>query len=362
MKSRLPLQRLACLLLCLTVAMTAACGSKRTVPTREGESPEWMGTIRDLRTFPQDLAPFARRAGGSTPLLSEQEQQIQDARFNRIFFGPWDMTRTSVKRREMNAPLRKARGYKYDNVRWTQEEWDAIARNADSKHFPSMQAAAITVRYTDLREIPTHMPRYSEPTPDPRANPFDYNQYSLLPVGTPLLLAHRSRDGQWYYVETPVAAGWVDAKDVALADESFQSRYRRGSFAAVLNDKVRLDGTQTAYAHIGAVLPLASSTPFTLKTPPGGNGEIRLARGFLPEQLPVHLILEPGRERTCPIALFNPAEKPLSLTLNAAAPDGVSVTPEREVVPLQPGETRAVTLHLRAAESFTAPLPFTTAA
>ena len=60
MKSRLPLQRLACLLLCLTVAMTAACGSKRTVPTREGESPEWMGTIRDLRTFPQDLTPFAR--------------------------------------------------------------------------------------------------------------------------------------------------------------------------------------------------------------------------------------------------------------------------------------------------------------
>ena len=72
MKSRLPLQRLACLLLCLTVAMTAACGSKRTVPTREGESPEWMGTIRDLRTFPQDLTPFARRAGGSTPLMSEQ--------------------------------------------------------------------------------------------------------------------------------------------------------------------------------------------------------------------------------------------------------------------------------------------------
>ena len=100
MKSRLPLQRLACLLLCLTVAMTAACGSKRTVPTREGESPEWMGTIRDLRTFPQDLTPFARRAGGSTPLLSEQEQQIQDARFNRIFFTymyPDGMTADAVE-------------------------------------------------------------------------------------------------------------------------------------------------------------------------------------------------------------------------------------------------------------------------
>lgn len=322
MDSRFPMRRLACLLLCLLLAMTAGCGSKRKVPTREGETPEWMGTIRDLHTFPQDLTPFARNAGGGTPLLTEQEQRIQDARFNRIFFGPWDMTKTSVRRREMNAPLRKARGYKYDDVRWTQEEWDAIARNADSRHFPSMQAAAITVRYTDLREIPTHMPRYSEPTPDPHANPFDYNQYSLLPVGTPLLLAHRSRDGRWYYVETPVAAGWVDAGDVALVDEAFQSRYRRGPLAAVLNDKVRLEGTQASYAHIGTVLPLASAAPFTPPQPPAtGDG-----KQAAPTPEPRWAVLVPekgpdGRARLTQTSLSvrEAAPKPLRLTPDAVA-------------------------------------------
>lgn len=318
---RFSLRQPVCLLLCLLLAITAACGGKRSVPTREGESPEWMGTLRDLQTIPQDLTPFARRAGGSTPLLAEAEQRVQDARFNRIFFGPWDMRKTSVKRRDMNAPLRKARGYKYNDIRWTQEEWNAIARNADSGHFPSMQAAAITVRYTDLREVPTHMPRYSEPTPDPRANPFDYNQYSLLPVGTPLLLAHRSRDGQWYYVETPVAAGWVDARDVALTDEAFQERYRRLPLAAVLNDKVRLDGTQTAYAHIGAVLPLASLTPVTPPAPPASDKKDETAT---PEQRWMLLVPErdaSGRARLVQSSLSvrDAAPKPLPLTPDAVA-------------------------------------------
>ncbi len=315
-------RRLFCLLLCVMLAITAGCGGKRPAATREGETPEWMGSLRDLETFPQDLTPFARKAGGSTPLLGEEEQRIQDARFNRILFGPWDMKKTSVKRREMNAPLRRARGYKYDDVRWTQAEWDAIARNADSRHFPSMNAAGITVRYTDLREIPTHMPRYSEPTPDPRANPFDYNQYSLLPTGTPLLLAHRSRDGQWYYVETPVAAGWVDARDVALADEDFQSRYRRGPFAAVLRDKARLDGTQSAYVHIGAVLPLASSMPFTPPAAPADGKKDEAAAAPAPRWA----VLAPekgpdGRARLTQSSLSveEAAPKPLRLTPDAVA-------------------------------------------
>lgn len=331
MPFQLPVRRLACLLLCTALATAAGCGGKRTIPTREGEMPEWMGTIRDLRTFPQDLRPFARKAGGSAPLLTEREQRIQDERFNRIFFGPWDMLKTSVKRRDMIAPLRRARGYKYDGVRWTQEEWNAIARNANGDHFPSMRANAITVRYTDLREVPTHMPRYAEPTPDPRANPFDYNQYSLLPVGTPLLIAHSSRDGQWFYVETPVAAGWVDARDAAFTGEDFQTRYRQRPLAALLRDKVRLDGTQAAYAHIGALLPLASSTPSLTPPPEGGKAAGSPKTATRPETgtEPRWTVLVPekgpdgyARLTRASLSLQEAAPKPLPLTPDALASVG----------------------------------------
>ena len=226
------MKKFSALLLALSMVLSlAACGGKQ-IPPRDGIPSPHLGTIRDMRTFPQDLTVFARQAGADTPLLDSQAQAEQDARFNRIFFGPWDMHKTSIRKREVEIYFRKARGYKYGDVRWTQDEWDAMRANARLKGFPNAAMHGITVRNADLREMPSHTPRFSEPTPDPRTNPFDYFQYSLLPVGTPVFIAHTSRDGHWYYVGTPVAAGWVDASDVGLVDDAFEAERQFASDAS----------------------------------------------------------------------------------------------------------------------------------
>lgn len=251
-------------LLLFSLLWLAGCGGKQA-PTREGDLPRWMGTVADQRHFPQDLNVYAKAVGPDKPLLDAGEQAAQDARFNWIFFGPWEMRKTSMRKRDVAAIFHKARGFKHGNVRWTQEEWDSLGRNAHLQAFPSRRQAAITLRNTDLREMPTHEPRFAEPTPDPKANPFDYFQYSLLPPGTPLLIAHTSRDGRWHFVECPVAGGWVDAQDVAPVDESFEQEYRNGRYAALLRDKVLLPGTGRnggdSQADIGTILPLAGEQP-----------------------------------------------------------------------------------------------------
>lgn len=260
MLSFLPVaSRLPHLLLCLALVLAlSACGGGKPVPPRDDSMPPWLGTLHDMRTFPQDLLPFAHAAGADRPLLTAEEQASQEARFNRMFFKPWDMARTSISRKAASAIFGKARGYR-GSIRWTQEEWDRMARNATMKTFPNTADKAITIRQTDLREMPTHSPRFSEPTTNPRANPFDYFQYSLLPVGTPLFIAHVSRDRQWYYVECSVAAGWVDANDVALVDAAFRARYENGNYAAILRDNVPLPGSQNARGDIGTILPLAGT-------------------------------------------------------------------------------------------------------
>lgn len=283
--------------------LLTACGGKQ-VPTREGDLPPWMGTLADLRQFPQDLNVYAKAAGPDKALLDAGEQAAQDARFNRIFFGPWDMGKTSMRKRDVAAIFRRARGFKRDDIRWSQTEWDQISRNAHLRTFPSRAQAAITVRNTDLREMPTHETRFSEPTPDSRANPFDYFQYSLLPPGTPLLIAHTSLDGRWHFVECPVAGGWVDAKDVALVDQEFKSVWRSGRYAALLRDKVTLPGVGPnggdGQANIGTMLPLNSESAegglrvlVPLKGPDGmaRSAEVVLAKG---DAAPKPLPLTPG--------------------------------------------------------------------
>ncbi len=275
--------RFRLLVLASTLLFLAACSGK-SVPPRDGHAPAWMGTIADLRQFPQNLEIYAQNVGPDKHLISQTEQGRQLARFDRIFFGPWDMRKTSMRKRDVAAIFGKARGYRQGNERWTQTEWDAMARNANLKNFPTRAQAAITVRNTDLREMPTHLTRFSEPTPDPRANPFDYFQYSLLPLGTPLLIAHTSLDGRWHFVECPIAGGWVDADDLALVDEGFAAAYRNSRFAAIVKDNVRLGGNSgiTGPADglsvsIGAILPLpggaAGNSPVNLLAPvKSGNG------------------------------------------------------------------------------------------
>lgn len=241
--------------------MLSACAGK-SVPTRDGTLPAWMKTPKDLQDYPQNLEVYARQAGYDRPIIDEASQAALNSVFDRIFFGPWEMKKTGIRKREVAAFFRKARGFKADGTRWRQQEWDDMAYNANMGVFPAQAVHAITVRTTDLRELPTHEPRFSEPTPIPRANPFDYFQYSLLPPGTPLLVLHSTRDQRWYYIECPVAGGWVDSKDVAFVDENFKHLWRSGRYAALVRDKVHLPGApgeklaEGNEAGIGAIFPL----------------------------------------------------------------------------------------------------------
>lgn len=253
MKSRLHLP-----LLIVCFAFMAACGGK-VIPTRDGTMPTWMGTLEDLRRYPQNLHEYAKAAGEDKLLMSAAEQAHQTARFIRLTFGPWEMVKTSSRKRDVAVLFNKARGYKNGDTRWTQAEWDSMSANAALGSFPSRCQAAIAVRNTNLRELPTSEPRFSEPTPDPKANPFDYFQYSLLPVGTPVLIAHTSRDGRWHYVECAIAGGWVADEDLAPVSAEFKNSYRNSVFAAFIRDKVNLATPMgSVIANIGTILPMRS--------------------------------------------------------------------------------------------------------
>lgn len=237
------------------------CGSRK-LPTKNDINCNSQIVPLDLVEFPQDLEVYANKVGSGKRLLDKSQQDKLDASFNSIFFGPWTMSRPSISRNDASIPA-KARGYKLNGIPWTQSEWDNMRANADIKSYPSRVHAGITLRNTDLRECPTREMRFAKPTSNIRENPFDYFQYSLLPIGTPLLIAHTSLDGKWHYVECPIAGGWVDAADIGFVDDEFKKKWLGAKFAAIIKDKVNLPGTarngKDSRGDIGTVLPLVSN-------------------------------------------------------------------------------------------------------
>lgn len=253
------------LFLFLAISILGACASRKEPGGAQHST--FSKNIADVQEFPQDLNFYASELDAGKNILDAAEQSYLARKFAAKFFAPWQMSCTSISRRDMAAPLRKASGFKYDDIRWTQAEWDEIASNASPSSFPTLARHAITLRNTNLREIPTAIAKFSEPTFDVAINPFDYFQYSLLPPGTPLLVAHTSLDGQWAYVECPVAGGWIQSTDMAFVDEIFKNRWQSGELAALIRDNVNLSGTDAISQDrggIGTVLPLVRANGKTV--------------------------------------------------------------------------------------------------
>lgn len=242
----------------ILACLVTAC-AKKTAPPVVPQPPS--PAIADLKEFPQNLEVYAKEAGPDKRIIAPGAQDAMYSAFINTWFGPWEMRRTTISRREVSGVFGRARGYKNNSVPWSQPEWDIMKANARLSAFPSRAAPAITLRQTDLRELPTHEPRFSRPTPDPKADPFDNFQYSLLPAGMPLLVAHTSADGAWSYIECPIAGGWVDSNDLAVVDETFKANWRTGHYLALIKDKVVLPGTGRgggdSTASIGTILPAA---------------------------------------------------------------------------------------------------------
>ncbi len=263
-----PLTGLLCCLLCF-----AACAPR--------QSPVYRGPqeVRDLARFPQDLTRFLG-SDRDQAILSAAEADSALAKWNERFFGSWHMSQPSISKRDVDMFLkRKARGWKNGTEQWTTAEWMAMRSNALLKSWPNVNRPGITVRDADLREMPTMLPRFSDPTPVPADHPFDDFQYSRLPVGMPVLLCQKSADGRWYYVETSLVAGWVLATDLAETSEDFMRTWEAAARMAVVQENVDLGGDR---AGIGVVLPAAGASAVMVPVK-GKNGMARMEVRTLPE-------------------------------------------------------------------------------
>jgi hypothetical protein len=272
--------------LCCCFFALAACAGKTSPSgsTGQAQAPRLlphMQPLKDISSIPQDLMPFAKAAGLDKALLDPAEQAAQDARANRIVFGPWGMARASLKKKAVAGMFGSPRGYTELGERWTKAEWDALRSNAHLETYPSLARKGITTAQTHLRELPTMRPSFSRPTPNVQADPFDNFQYSALHWGTPLFITHISKDRQWLLVDTPMATGWVPAADCAFVDDNFAASYQSGNYAAIISDDVPVqDGVlMRGTVDIGAFFPIARRSPegFRLFVPVrGANGNATL--------------------------------------------------------------------------------------
>jgi cell wall-associated NlpC family hydrolase len=140
---------------------------------------------------------------------------------------------------------------------------DGIVDNAAINSIPARQKArfGLVVHRAALRTFPTNMRVFST-TDDTDLDRF---QESALFPGTPVLIAHRSRDGAWLFVVSPAYAAWMKASAIAEGSRDQVMSYVDQRPARVITGAtVRTTLTPSAPAlseqklDMGVRLPMAS--------------------------------------------------------------------------------------------------------
>jgi hypothetical protein len=90
---------------------------------------------------------------------------------------------------------------------------DTIADNRNLAAIPAEQATryGLVVHRADLRTFPARLRVFRSPT----NSDIDRFQESALFPGTPVVTAHESSDGEWWFVISPRYAAWIEKQHVA---------------------------------------------------------------------------------------------------------------------------------------------------
>ncbi len=211
---------------------------------------------------------ISRHPDSDKILLSSGEIQ----RFNQTIREELKLTKdlsawpSATSGEELRATLQKtlddlrARGLKLlDGQKPSTEYWDSARQAMDLNAIPAEipRQYGLIVRYADQRFLPKEEGLYAQAYD----KDFDELQNSALDIGTPVVVLRRSRDGQWLWVGASSSAGWVKAKNVAIAtDDQVRSFWSTPVVVvtAVKGD-IYLDRAMTDFAgslQMGARLPL----------------------------------------------------------------------------------------------------------
>ncbi|HEY6873938.1 MAG TPA: NlpC/P60 family N-terminal domain-containing protein [Geobacteraceae bacterium] len=262
-------------IVCSVLALLGACASpvgKRPV-TRDRE-------IDDVLRLPQDIAPYADAAGERLAIGDACRAKLLEE-FRARYFAPWTHAAPRYDPAETKELMRKTAGGSWygENRRiMAPRQMRELLDNCALENFPSRNETAVAVAPSHLRSLPTPLPLFAKPD----GYPFDMLQYPSVKLNEPLRVLHASRDGAWLFVESAYSTGWLEDRDVAIADKSFVDSWMERPQLVIVRDYAPVADPGQGIVHrakIGTILPLAAAGDGGWEAVVASAGEGRRAVG-----------------------------------------------------------------------------------
>ena len=185
---------------------------------------------------PKQLTPafwIARESNASKIVLDRRAIAAQNARLVQLDPSVHDLDAMppALTADKVRAWIEKLSGYPDEDLfdaagrKLERSEFDELLRNVALETIPLSQPTryGLVVKRADLRTFPAPLRAYS--SADDRN--IDRFQESALFPGTAVVIAHESRDGNWWFVVSPLYAAWVEKHFIAAGSAEEVLAYTR---------------------------------------------------------------------------------------------------------------------------------------
>lgn len=200
----------------------------------------------------------------------------------------------------------------YDNrlAIWSNSMKDELAAKMNLAVIPRTitRRFGLVVNHTGVRQYPTSVPGYHN-----RTSMLDRFQITDINIGYPVAVLHESADGDFLFVESPIALGWVPTADVAIADRwSIRKFAESRNFLMGCSDKVPVFGDPefrnfARYLYMSETMPLVRKNEKRYVVKMGyrkPDGYLGVANGYLKPDADVHQGRMPYTKRTVLTQMF----------------------------------------------------------
>jgi len=180
-------------------------------------------------------------------------------------------------------------------VTWSDDMKKALGEKMNIDAVPALieRRFGVTVRRTGVRQYPTHVPGYHN-----NKTMLDRFQITDICGCQPVAVLHRSKDGDFLYVETPLAYGWIDAGDIALAGrDEVREIVGNENFVMAAADKVPVYG-DPAFEHFSRWFFFSGRMPllahnanvYVVRMPRRKpDGSLEIVNGYIKAGADVHI-------------------------------------------------------------------------
>ena len=187
--------------------------------------------------------------------------------------------------------------------------FDLMDSEAAWEHIGHIDNPGISLVTTPLRAMPTDQPLVSDPMQPGQGFQFDHLQNSLVNANEPLWLSHRSRSGEWVFVFTSYASGWIHSRDAASIPEALRVSWPHLPHVAFIEEGYPVrdkSGNFLFASRIGMVLPLIEAKTDTnnvlIAISKGPGGEAIFEAITVPSQHSVPVPMAPTSENLATVA------------------------------------------------------------